>query len=372
MSQLQPAPEQTEESALHSGRLGVLGIVFFVVAAAAPLVGMTGAVPVAIVVGNGAAAPGAYVVAGIVLLLFSVGYAAMASKVTNVGAFFAFVGRGLGIIPGVGSAFVSLVAYLAVQLAVYGFFGGVVTAQMADKVGIHWKWWVWTLIAWAVVTALSALSVDVGAKLLGVLMTLELLSLLITATAVLVSSKKPDGIDFGASFAPSNIFVGGLASTAGIAIAFAFASYIGFEATAIYGEESKDPHKTVPRATYLAVIAITVIFGYTAFGIVTGLGHTQVVDQTASLSSVGDVPLVNPANVLFSVADTYVGSWMSNLMSWLVISSLFAGLLAFQNSAARYFYAMGRAGVLPRSLDRVNDRGAPWTPPWSPRWSRSS
>ena len=38
-------------------------------------------------------------------------------------------------------------------------------------------------------------------------------------------------------------------------------------------------------------------------------------------------------------------------MSWLVISSLFAGLLAFQNSAARYFYAMGRAGVLPSSLD---------------------
>jgi len=232
---------------------------------------------------------------------------------------------------------------------------------MADKVGIHWKWWVWTLIAWAVVTGLSALSVDVGAKLLGVLMTLELLSLVITATAVLISSKKPDGIHFGASFAPSHIFVGGLASTAGIAIAFAFASYIGFEATAIYGEESKEPHKTVPRATYLAVIAITVIFGYTAFGIVTGLGASQVVDQTAKLSSVGGTPLVNPANVLFTVADTYVGSWMSDLMSWLVISSLFAGLLAFQNSAARYFYAMGRAGVLPRSLDRVNDRGAPWT-----------
>jgi amino acid transporter len=361
MSQLQPAPEQTEESALHSGRLGVLGIVFFVVAAAAPLVGMTGAVPVAIVVGNGAAAPGAYVVAGIVLLLFSVGYAAMATKVTNVGAFFAFVGRGLGIIPGVGSAFVSLVAYLAVQLAIYGFFGGVVTAQMADKAGIHWSWWVWTLIAWALVTGLSALSVDVGAKLLGVLMTLELLSLVVTATAVLVSSKKPDGVDFGASFAPSNIFVGGLASTAGIAIAFAFASYIGFEATAIYGEESKEPHKTVPRATYLAVIAITVIFGYTAFGMVTGLGASSVVDQSATLSSVGGTPLVNPANVLFSVATTYVGSWMATVMSWLVISSLFAGLLAFQNSAARYFYAMGRAGVLPRALDRVNDRGAPWT-----------
>jgi amino acid transporter len=360
MSQLQPAPEETAESALHHGRLGILGIVFFVVAAAAPLVGMTGAVPVAIVLGNGAAAPGAYVVAGIVLLLFSVGYAAMATKVTNVGAFFAFVGRGLGIVPGVGSAFVSLVAYLAVQLAVYGFFGGVVTAQMADKAGIHWSWWVWTLIAWALVTGLSALSVDVGAKLLGVLMTLELLSLVVTATAVFVSGDKPDGIHFGDTFAPSNIFAGGLASTAGIAIAFALASYIGFEATAIYGEESREPHKTVPRATYLAVIAITIVFGYTAFGIVTGLGSSQVVDQTVKLSSVDGVPLANPANVLYSVASTFVGSWMATLMSWLVISSLFAGLLAFQNSAARYFFAMGRAGVLPRALERVNGRGAPW------------
>lgn len=361
MSELRPAPAETPETALHHGRLGVFGIVFFVVAAAAPLVGMTGAVPVAIVVGNGAAAPGAYVMVGIVLLLFSVGYAAMANKVTNVGAFFAYVGRGLGIIPGVGSAFVSLVAYLAVQLAVFGFFGGVIAAQMAASASIDWPWWLWTLLAWAIVTGLSALSVDVGAKVLGVLMGLELLSLVVTALAVLVSGDKPEPMNLGASFAPSNIFVGGLASTAGIALAFAFASFIGFEATAIYGEESKDPHRTVPRATYLAVIAITVIFGFTAFAVVAGLGASTVVDRTVELSSVDGTPLVDPANVLFTVAETYVGGWLREVMTWLVVSSLFAGLLAFQNSAARYFYAMGRAGVLPSALDRVNHRGSPWT-----------
>jgi amino acid transporter len=354
MSQLQPAPQETQETALHHGRLGVLGIVFFVVAAAAPLVGMTGAVPVAIVLGNGAAAPGAYVVVGIILLLFSVGYAAMASKVTNTGAFFAYVGRGLGIIPGVGSAFTSLVAYLAVQLAIFGFFGGIVSGTMAEY-GIDWPWYVWTLIAWALVLGLSLLTVDIGAKLLGVLMTLELLSLLVVAFAVFFSSDKPEGVDFGASFLPSNIFVGGLASTAGIALAFAFASFIGFEATAIYGEEAKDPHRTVPKATYLAVITITVIFGFTAFAIVTGLGASTVIEQTLELSG----GLADPAAVLFAVAETYVGAWIVDVMSWLVISSLFAGLLAFQNSAARYFYAMGRAGVLPQRLDHVNGRGAP-------------
>lgn len=357
MTQLQPPPQETPETALHHGRLGVLGIVFFVVAAAAPLVGMTGAVPVAIVAGNGAAAPGAYVAVGLILLLFSVGYAAMAGKVTNAGAFFAYVGRGLGVVPGVGSAFVSLVAYLAVQLAVYGFFGGVVAGQMAAQFGIEWAWWVWVLIAWAIVLGLSVLSVDVGAKVLGVLMSLELLSLVVTAFAVFLSSNRPEPLDFAASFAPSNILVGGLTGSAGIALAFAFASYIGFEATAIYGEESKDAHRTVPRATYLAVITITVIFGFTAFAMVSGLGSSVVIDRTLELSE----GLTNPAAVLFYVAETYVGSWMATVMSWLVISSLFAGLLAFQNSAARYFYAMGRAGVLPTRLDRVNRRGAPWT-----------
>ena len=100
------------------------------------MVGMTGALPVAIVLGNGAAVPGAYLAAGIVLLLFSVGYAAMSQRVTNAGAFFAYVGRGLGIGPGVGSAYVSLVAYLAIQLAIYGFFGAVMAGQMDAKLGI--------------------------------------------------------------------------------------------------------------------------------------------------------------------------------------------------------------------------------------------
>jgi amino acid transporter len=122
-------PEPDNTTTLSKGRLGVLGIVFFVVAAAAPLVGMTGAVPVAIVLGNGAAAPGAYLFVGITLLLFSVGYAAMSHRVTNAGAFFAYIGRGLGQHAGIASAFVSILAYVTIQLAIFGFFGAVVAGQ---------------------------------------------------------------------------------------------------------------------------------------------------------------------------------------------------------------------------------------------------
>jgi amino acid transporter len=365
VSHLQPAPPETPETTLRRNSLGVAGIVFFVVAAAAPLVGMTGAVPFAIVLGNGAAVSGAYVAVGITLLLFSVGYATMSQHVTNTGAFFAYVGRGLGIATGVGSAFVSLVAYLAIQLAIYGFFGAVASAELGmHGITIDWYWLV--LIAWALVTALSLFSVDVGAKVLGVFMTLEVLSLLVMAVAVFVVGG-PEGVDVAASFAPANIIAGGLAGTAGIALAFAFASYIGFEATAIYGEESKDPKRTVPVATYVAVLLITALFGLVTFAIVTALGSSTVVDEVVARSTVDGVPLADPAAVVFSVAETYVGAWLgegvgsfvSSTMQWLVLSSLFAGLLAFQNSAARYFYSMGRAGVLPSALDRVNASGSP-------------
>jgi len=344
------------DSQLRRNRLGVVGIVFFVVAAAAPLVGMTGAVPVAIVAGNGAGVPGAYLFVGITLLLFSVGYATMSGHVTNAGAFFAYVGRGLGMIPGVASAFVSLLAYLAVQLAIYGFFGVIMSGQM-EQYGLSLHPYAWALIAWALVFALSWFSVDIGAKFLGVLMSVELLSLVVVALAVFFKGGGPNGLDFAASFSPSKVFT----MAPGIALAFAFASFIGFEATAIYGEEARDPKRAVPRATYLSVTIITVLFAMVSFAIVSGLGSANIVDTVAKTTTVGDVVLGNPAQALWDVSDTFVGPWLTTTMQWLVISSLFAGLLAFQNSSARYFFSLGRAGVLPNSAARTNSFGSPAT-----------
>jgi amino acid transporter len=347
-----------EGKTLARGRLGVFGVTFFAVAAAAPLVGMTGGVPVGIVLGVGPAVPGAYLVVGLTLLLFSVGYSAMSHKVTNTGAFFAFVGRGLGVTAGVASAFVSVIAYLAIQLSIYGFIGPMLGAQLNDRFGLDQPWWAWSVLSWLVVLGLSLFSVDVGARLLGALLILEVLSLALMTVAVFVSST-PEGLDLAASFAPDRLFEGGFTGSAGIALTFAFASFVGFEATAIYGEESRDPKRTVPRATYLAVGAITTLFVLTSLAVVTGLGATKVGDEVARISSVGGEPLADPAAVLYAVADRYVGDWLGTTMSWLIISSLFAGLLAFQNCTARYLFAMGRAGVLPARLGTVNRLAAP-------------
>lgn len=344
-------------NSLKHGRLGVAAIVFYVISASAALVGMTGAVPVAMLLGNGAAVPGAYLLAGLALLIFSVGYTAMSQKVTNAGAFFAYVGKGLGSKFGVSAALISLIAYITIQLAVYAFLGALLSGQLA-ALGIEIPWFVLTGIALVLTASLSLLQVDVGAKILGVFIVLEILALLITSVAILFDGG-PEGWNLGASFSPENIFAGGITGFAGIALAFAFASFVGFEATAIYGEESVNPKKTVRRATYWAISIITGIFTLTSFAMVTGMGASQIPDQVINRSQIDGAPLADPAAVLFSLASEYVGPWMASTMNILVILSLFAGLLALQNSLSRYFFALGRGGVFPEKFAKTNKFGAP-------------
>ena len=354
----QPQTDAAAETAESSGSsltknaIGVFGICFFVIAAAAPIAGMTGLVPSILVIGNGATAPGTFLVAGLIFALFSVGYAAMSNHVVHTGAFFAYIGRGLGVRWGVSSAFVTVMSYCLVQTAVYGYLGAILAGSFPS---LAVPWWVWSLIAVALVQVLGLMHVEFGAKLLGLLLILEVGSMVLTAIAVFAHGGGPDGIDIGASFSPSAIMNG----APGIAFAFAFAGFIGFEATAIYGEESRNPRRTVPLSTYLSVGIITALFAVVSFGMVSGVGHDRVADETLRLTTVDKVPLADPSQVLFHVADVYVGSWLPELMKWLLISSAFACVLAFHNSATRYFFAMGRGELLPRAFGRANSRGVP-------------
>ena len=63
------APRKEHSTALRAGSIGVMGILFFVLSAQAPLTGIVGASPLAAALGNGAGAPGAYLIVGIVIVI---------------------------------------------------------------------------------------------------------------------------------------------------------------------------------------------------------------------------------------------------------------------------------------------------------------
>ena len=79
---------------------------------------------------------------------------------------------------------------------------------------------------------------------------------------MIVASPGPSGLTL-ASFQP-DVFTQG---TLGIAVLFALTGFIGFEATAVFRDEARDPERTIPRATYAAVLIIGGFYALTVLGV---------------------------------------------------------------------------------------------------------
>ncbi|MEN3751724.1 hypothetical protein [Mangrovibacter yixingensis] len=110
---------ETEIQGLRKDMLGVLALVFFLVAAASPLTGIVDGVLIAILSGNGAGMATAYIAANVILGLFAVGYITMSRYVNNTGAFYACIATGMGENIGSLASFIALFAYIGAQLAMW-------------------------------------------------------------------------------------------------------------------------------------------------------------------------------------------------------------------------------------------------------------
>lgn len=335
-------PDQHTHTALRQGALGVAGIVFLVLAAVAPLTGIVVVASLAIALGNGGGAPMSFFLVAVILLLFAVGYAQMSKQLVNAGGFYAFVVRGLGRTGGLVAGLIATLGYNFFVVGTIGTSGFFMQTIIKDLTGFDLSWIVWGLLSIAVCFVLARIGVDFSSKVLGVCLVLETTMLVVFDISVLAQK----GYDF-AAFSPEWVFSGSLP----IGMLLAATGFLGFEATALFGEEAKDPLRTVPRATYTAIIAIAVILGVTAWAVVSAIGVPKA-------QKVGLDHLAN-GDLIFSLAQRYLGGPLTTVMMILLLVSLFAAMLAFHNSASRYLYALGRARVLPSVLARTRESGSP-------------
>src|SRR5437588_2873256 len=127
--------------ALARDRLGVPAVLFFVLAGVAPLTVAAGVIPAAYSTTGLTGIPAAFLVVAVILALFATGYVAMTRHITNAGAFYAFIARGLGRVPGVAAALVALLAYTFLQVGLYGALGPSAAGYAATHLHIHAAWW---------------------------------------------------------------------------------------------------------------------------------------------------------------------------------------------------------------------------------------
>jgi amino acid transporter len=337
-------PTQTPQHAafpqLKRRRLGVSHLVFFTVAASAPLTVLGGGVTTTFAVTGIPGVPLSFLVLAVALGLFTVGYAAMSRYVANAGAFYSYLTQGLGRTWAVAGSFVALLSYNAIQIGLYGLFGVSLGDFVAAKLGVDLPWWVWALAALVVVGALGVARVDLNARVLAVFLTLECIAVVIYDIGAF--THPASGAVSTAALQPSQLFEPGI----GAVFAFGVAAFIGFESGALYSEECVEPRRTVARATYTAVAFTGLFYALSSWAMTVTVGPENL--QAAATQA-------GPGLVFNAIAE-HSSPLVADLANVLFLTSVFAALLSFHNGVARYFFALGRERVLPTMLGKVGAR----------------
>ncbi|MEV6343618.1 APC family permease [Actinoplanes sp. NPDC051851] len=344
MSSTATSPAESQLSnALARDRLGVAAVVFFVMSAAAPLTVVAGVVPTGIAVTSLTGISIAFVAVALVLGVFSVGYVAMARHISNAGAFYAYVARGLGRPAGVGASWMALLAYNMFQVASYGGFGAIAQPLFLDWFGVDAPWWALALVVWALVAVLGVRDVAVNGKVLATLLVAEIILTVLFSLAEITSS----------SFHPSSapLDPGTLTGAgSGALLVMAITGFVGFEQSVVFSEESRDPRRTVSRATYISIAMIAVLYAFASWAMISAAGPDEVVARAGA----------EGPDLFFNLASDTIGSAALHAGHALFLTSLIAAMISFHNIISRYLFSLGREGVVPRMFGRtVPGTGAP-------------
>src|ERR1039457_7194483 len=265
--------------ALARGRLGVPAVLFFVLTGVAPLTVAAGGIPTAYATTGLTGIPATFLLVGGVGGVWATGYVPMPRHITNAGAFYALIARGLGRPAGVAAAMVALVAYSFLQVGLYGAFGPNAASEASAHLHLHAAWWVWALAAWAVITVLGLVRVDITGKVLGVLLSAEIIVILAETIAGLA---RPEGghLSF-AVLSPAALTSAG-SGTIGVLAVVAVLGFVGFQQAPVLAEEARHPRRTIPVATYLALGAIAVVYTGAAWAMTAHTGQSHVVAAAAA------------------------------------------------------------------------------------------
>ncbi|MFF5233274.1 APC family permease [Dactylosporangium sp. NPDC000521] len=325
-------------------QLGTFQLSFYTISASAPLTVLGGGVVATLAVTGNLGTPLSFLVLGVVLAVWAVGYTAMSRHLDYGGAFYTYLARGLGGVWGVSGAAVALVAYNAIQIGLYGLFGVVASAFAEAQFSLAWSWYAWAAIAWAVVGLLGLFKVDLSAKVLGVLLVAEVAA--VAAFDIGGFGHPAAGSISWQGLSPGELIGPGL----GIVFALSTAAFVGFESGPVYSAEAKDPRRTVARATYIAVGFTSIFYCLSALALIVAAGPDQVAGMAQDPTS----------GLPFNFIEQYYGHSIAVIANCLLATSVFAALLSFHNVVARYTWSAGHEGVLPRFTAATSRRtGAP-------------
>ena len=286
----------------------------------------------------GLVTPWAYLFGGILLGLQALSAAQLAKVFPSAGGWYTWIARAFhpraGFFAGVlFSIWLPPVATLTMAFLAKTVLEPSIKAEYGGDV----PWGIWVLAGVALVIFFAYQGISISEKALIITGLIEIVIMVALAFTGL-ASPGPGGFSFG-PLNPGNF---GLAGNLFLGVVFSIFAFSGWESTGPLAEESKNPKRNVPIGLVGSVVVLTVYFVFVTWGYLVGIG----------VSKVGSIPTASAFPVATLAQRVWGGAWV--LLLFALLNSAIALSIACFNGGTRTWYAMGRSGVLPKMVGKVN------------------
>ncbi|MCU1557708.1 MAG: Amino acid/polyamine/organocation transporter superfamily [Microbacteriaceae bacterium] len=325
---------------LKGGILTVPNAIALSAAAMAPVLAIVLNAPAA-AGAAGAAMPLSFLIAFIACALVGNTVVQFARKLPSAGSFYTFNSKGLGPLAGFFTGWLFWIGYAILAPGLMTAFGAFVHDYVLSTFHAEVPWWAFSLGAMAIVFGLSVRSIKASVNIDLTLLVVEVVVFLIlgiVAISTAGSGNTPDVFLIQSS--PTGF------SGVGLGVVFGILSFIGFDAAATLGEETRNPKRSIPIAVVGALSAVGVFYVLLMYALTAG----YKLNDPAQLA----VFLKDP-NPFVTLAQN-VTPWLVQPIELAAIAGIFSCFLAIHNTTVRVMFSMGRDQVLPKSMGRLHAR----------------
>lgn len=293
----------------------------------------------------GAAIPLCYVVGFVVALLVANQYSEFSRELPSSGSAYTFVTEGLGPRWGFLTAWIGLAA-LALG-APYSFV--LMSANLQTLIlrwaGVDIPWPAYFVVAIGLVFALCYWGIRESLRIDMTFLVFEIGVCVALAAIILFHVGSTGGLPVS-PFTPGVVPPGGDLT---VGIVLSVLSFIGFETAAALGEETRNPHRNIPRAVFGSMIVVGIFYVLMAYAATIGYGPDHMVTGYAKDAAPFD-----------TIARIFGGPIFAALIDVVGLAGFFSAALAIINGGARVLFAASRDGALPRWLAWTHpSRGTP-------------
>ena len=286
----------------------------------------------------GLVTPWAYLFGGILLGLQALSAAQLAKVFPSAGGWYTWIARAFHPRAGFFAGVLFSIWLPPVATLTMAFLAKtVLEPSIKAEYGVDVPWWIWVLAGVALVIFFAYQGISISEKALIITGLIEIVIMVALAFTGL-ASPGPGGFSFG-PLNPGNF---GLAGNLFLGVVFSIFAFSGWESTGPLAEESKNPKRNVPIGLVGSVVVLTVYFVFVTWGYLVGIG----------VSKVGSIPTASAFPVATLAQRVWGGAWV--LLLFALLNSAIALSIACFNGGTRTWYAMGRSGVLPKMVGKVN------------------